>query len=299
MAFKPRTYEEHYDRIIEFKQQLSQLTGLTPDPDSFQKLNDDLASGSPVSNWRMYIAACAASNFVNEQLIAEIQQELEDRLVDQGIGQENWYARKALEFRYGYSLQFIDEEYRYTQTALADSSALIVKRASAVVEAGQLRVKAAKISSGSVTKLTQSEVDALRKYLDKLNPVGIPLGVISDDPDESAYELDVYFDPQVLNDSGELLSDTSIKPVDEAIKAYIQDLPFDGTWNLNDMIDKVQNARGVVDPRPLKVQARQAGASTWQNLFDVTGSGPTTPKNYRPQAGYMTITSISVNYIVA
>lgn len=294
-----RTFEQHYNRMVQFKEQLSTLQGLTPDPDSFDQLNNDLQSTSPVSNWRMYLSAAAYSSYSNEVLFDEILDEIENRLEDQGIGQPNWYARKALEFRYGHSLQFIDEKYQYNQTALNDAQALIVKRASAVVEAGKVRIKAAKLNNNDEPiALSTPEVDGLSDYIQTLHPVGIPFAVISTSGDELRVWFDAYFDPQVLNSSGELLTDTSIKPLEQAVNDYIRNLDFGGVFNINELIDRCQQARGIVDPRLQKAEARQTGGS-FTTLFDVTGSGPVAPKNYVPQAGYLRIDQLNVTYISA
>lgn len=294
-----RTLEEHYDRIIQFKEKLSTLTGLTPDPDSFQQLNADLQSSSVVSTWRLYTVAVAYSAYANEELFDEILEEIENRLEDQGIGQENWYARRALEFRYGYSLQFINHKYQYNAAALNDQQAQVVKRAAAVVEAGKVRIKAAKLNNNDEPiALSQSEQDALKQYIDKLHPAGIPFAIVSTSGDLLQVNFEAYFDPQVLNDSGELLTDTSIKPLERAVNQYIRNLPFNGIFNLNDLVDQCQQAKGIVDPRLLKAKAAQSGGA-FTTLFDVTGSGPQAPNNYQPQAGYLRIDQLNVTYIPA
>jgi hypothetical protein len=291
-----RTFKEIYERLAQEKNGFTSLDPLDPKTESYSQFEADIQSSSKVANWRLLMAIVAVAQFDNEGLIDEVLQDVEDRIEDQGIGQLPWYVRIAKRYRHGYSLQFIDNEYRFTDAAQGDTNAAIVQFAAAEDRGGELRVKVAnKDSNGVPQKLSQSEQNGVQDYINKIGPAGINKSVLSRAPDKLDLEWEVIYDPTVLTSSGELITQNNVFPVNEAINAYIYNLPFNGVLNLNELRDSVQQARGVRDPRLLKAVAREDGGSD-RPLFDVTGSGPTQPENYRALAGHLTIDTLTVTY---
>jgi len=297
-----RTVGEVYDRIITAMNNLGQVNGLDPNPDSYADFQADLQSTSKVARHRIFIAGVAVVISTAEKLIEQVRVEIEKRLRDQGIGQLNWYVRLVKKYRHGYQIQFINNEYQFSQTAKNDSAAAIVKRASAVDQGGAVRVKVAKLDSNDNPQaLTNNELQGVQNYLSKIKPAGINVQGISAPPDELRLELQVYYDPTILQPTGELITNPNVKPVDEAINGYIFELPFDGVFNLNEMMSGVYEAKGVADSKAYlwKAEARPDGASQWDALFDVTATGPDKQQEYRPLAGHLEVTSITVDYVEA
>ena len=60
-------------------------------------------------------------------------------------------------------------------------------------------------------------------------------------------DITIYYNPQVLNGNGESLIDGGT-PVVDAIKDYIENLPFNGEFRNVELIDRLQQVNGVVIP---------------------------------------------------
>jgi len=80
----------------------------------------------------------------------------------------------------------------------------------------------------------------------------------------------------VLNSSGNRIDGTENEPVQNAIKAYLKALPFNGMLVRNTLIDIIQAVPGVYTPNITSVQAGR---------FDATSLGEVTVQ-YIPYAGY-------------
>lgn len=307
-----RSIGEIYNRMVEYKESFSILDQLHPDAsnsgqakDTWEKFQQDLLSSSKVSTWRLLFAKVAVVVHSAEILIDEVFARVKQRIGISPVAQTPWYARMALKYRDGYVLVFQDgaktsdpSYYAFSPQAQDDQSAAIVKRASAVDLTGAVRVKVADLNSNNEpVKLSQQQVDGVQSYFDNIAPAGINVSVISRDPDELRLEMEVIYDPTVIDgNTGELISDPGTKPVDEAAKEYIYDLPFNSTWVLEEMMANIRKAKGVINAYPWRARARPDGAAQWSELFDVTSTGPTKQKNYVALAGHLRLDNIQVTY---
>jgi hypothetical protein len=81
-----------------------------------------------------------------------------------------------------------------------------------------------------------------------------------------------------MNINGELISNPSIKPVEDAINNYCKSLPFNGVFSITELTDKIQASVGVVNP-------------VFENASAQYGTNPFVVINdyYNPNAGYLTI----------
>lgn len=305
-----RSVGEIYDRMIEAKESFSTLNSLEPDStgsgqDSYEQFQQDLMSSSNVATWRMIFGYVAVIIHNAEVLIDEVLRRVKERVSKSSVGILPWYARVAKQYRHGYTLQLVQPTnyketptYRYSDIAIDDQAAAIVKRASAVDVTGEVRVKVAKLdNSGEPTALTSSERNGVQQYFDQVAIAGIHVNVITGDPDEVRLEMEVIYDPTIIDaTNGQLINDPQQQPVNDAVKGYIQNIPFDSRFILEDMMAEVRAAQGVINARLWRARARPDGASQWEELFDVTGSGPVKPKNYTALVGHLRLDQIGITY---
>jgi hypothetical protein len=104
--------------------------------------------------------------------------------------------------------------------------------------------------------------------------------------------LTVQYDPQVLTASGELITDPSVKPVEDAVNAYLHDIVYGGVLNKTKLVDAVQAARGVKDVILDSVSVKTATGSTF-----VTVAG----NNYQSVGGSFQPVNLSsgITYVVS
>lgn len=290
-----RTIDNIYNDLVAIKDNLASF--LTPLGDDANTLRSDIQSPSKVAIWRLLLWTMAVGIHKLETNIDEVKEAVIERKEETPAATLKWYQLRAFEFRKGYSLQFINNTYQFTQTAKDDDTAAIVKRASAVEQGTQVLVKVADLDSNdNPTPLSNSELNSFSNYLKKIKPAGVPARALSEPPDQLKVEMEVKIDPLVLKSNGEKINEQNKFPVNDAIEGYIEGLEFDAIFNLNDMIDAIQVAEGVVDPIPEKVQAKPDSQASYQVIFDVIGATPVKQTEYSTFAGYMKLQNLTVNY---
>lgn len=273
-----RTILEIYNEMVAEKQTMTQLAALQPNIDSGQTLLQDLTSQSKVAVWRLLFFCVAVAIWSHEKLWDEHKAWIENRATEMQVGTLPWYVRKAKEFQLGDSLQLIDSDWSY---ATVDESLQIVKVAAANEAGGIVTLKTAKLdSSSNPAQLTTLELTALQNYFKKVKFAGVNLLVVSRVADKLKTEFKVYYDPLVLDSTGQLISSPGTYPVNDAINGYIKSLPFDGVLSITALTDKIQQATGVINPVHVNSEA-QYGSSPYTPIVDY----------YQANAGYLAIDS--------
>ena len=102
--------------------------------------------------------------------------------------------------------------------------------------------------------------------------------VTSTSPDTLQLILTIYYDPLVLDISGGRLDGTSAYPVKDAVKQFLEQLPFNGLFVINSLIAALKEVDGVV------IGVVNSAAATYAAL-------PYQPiaVEYTPDAGYMVL----------
>jgi hypothetical protein len=85
--------------------------------------------------------------------------------------------------------------------------------------------------------------------------------VINDPADDMKLQIDIYYDPLVLDETGGYLDGTVNTPVQDAIRNYLANLPFNGTYSNQGMIDTLQVIDGV-HIAEIKSASSRSGAYT-------------------------------------
>lgn len=270
-----RTIQEIYDEMITEKVTMVQLNTLEPNIDNAQTLLSDLTTSSKVAIWRLMFFTLAVGIWTLEKLFDEHKVWIEARAQELIVGTAIWYRTKALEYQHGDALVWSDPIYKY---ATVNEAVQIVKLASVNEVGGQVLIKVAKLASGEPAPLTVPELTAFQAYMQKIKFAGVNMSCISRDPDLLKIYYRVYVDPLLINSSGELISNTAIKPVEDAINNYCKGLPFNGVFSVTELTDKIQAATGVINPVFESGDAKY-GTNPYVALGDF----------YNPNAGYLKV----------
>lgn len=271
-----RSIQQIYNAISLEVQNQPQLAELQPQIDDAETLLSDLSSSSKVANWRLWKWVMAVAIWTLEQFWDVFKTEVDDTVNAARWGTLPWWQQKALEWQYGHVLTYQDYVYKY---ALADPNATIIKRSAAVESGRQVILKVAKLDgNGDPVKLDTAEFTAFQSYVAQIRPPGSAMLVISYDPDLLKLSYTIYYNPALLNSSGELLADTSVKPIEDALMAYIEGIVWDGAFNLQKAVDAIQAAVGVVDV-----------VSHTQSIKAATGTYKGIGREAKSTAGYMVI----------
>jgi hypothetical protein len=136
-------------------------------------------------------------------------------------------------------------------------------------------MKVAKLGT-DLEPLAAGELTAFRAYMARVKDAGVSLQIDSLVADKLKLELDVYYNPLILNSIGQRIDGSDLEPVKNAITKYLQNLPFNGVFVLTYLVDELQKVDGVTIPKVKVAQAKYG-------LFPFTSIN----ELYQPDSGYL------------
>ena len=163
-----------------------------------------------------------------------------------------WYVNIAKAFQYGFDL--LSDSDQFNDTGYTDdqiTASKIVSYAAAVKQTDAfgrlaLRIKTATTAGGDLAPLGELQLSALVEYFDRVGDAGVPLIIDSQAPDNLKMTWTIYYDPLILDNQGNRLDGTAQDVIRTAIKNYLLQLPFNGTFALQLVGDAVEALDGVV-----------------------------------------------------
>jgi hypothetical protein len=204
---------------------------------------------SAVSLENIIFSDVATVMFVMQELFDRFKIDISEILNAQFSGTVNWYAYKAMLFQFG--MELVPETDFYDNTGLTAGQIAVMRvvHYAAAVEARDksiLYVKIATDDQNGIRKpLPSAQLIAFKQYLNNVQYAGVRISVINDLPDEMRLVIDIYYDPLVLDETGSRLDETANTPVQDAIKNYLVNLPFNGTYTNQGLVDTLQMIDGV------------------------------------------------------
>jgi hypothetical protein len=224
-----------------------------------------------------YIVAACIYTF--EVLFDSYREDVNDT-IETSAHTARWYRDKALAFMRDVPL--VEDADYYDTSDMTDEEieqAKVVKYAAATEskDSSLLTIKVAtKGNNGELQPLDQTT--DLAAYLAEIKDAGVRINLINRAGDVFFYEMDVYYNP--------LINANTVKSaVEDAVKNYVQGLPFDGQYSNMGCIDAVQKVAGV-EVAEIKNAVARASSETTMTLIDA---------RYRPSAGYMTVGTAIIN----
>lgn len=219
---------------------------------------------SEASIERIMFYDVAASMHVNFQTFDQHSVDVNSILSEKRAHTPNWYASMSKLFQYGHNL--VEDTDTYDNSGLTDdqiNNSRIVKFAAAVpgINKSILYIKVATGTGDAKKSLNESQLTAFRAYIAQIQDAGVRIEIINAPADEMYIEMDVYFNPLILDKAGKRLDGSNDTPVQEVIKRYVHNLLFNGLYTNAKLADVVQTVYGVEFPE-LKKAASRFGAYT-------------------------------------
>lgn len=221
----------------------------------------------------------AAALWTLEKLFDLHNAEVKERIEQLEPHTLRWYVNKTKAFMYGRKLVPGTDYYDtsdMSETAIA--AAKVVKYAVASESNTVVYIKVAGEKEGKPIQLKESQLSALKSYLNDIKDAGVSVQIRNEQADHMSISLVVYYDPTLLSADGVLLSSNS-RPVDETVKSVIANLPFNGVYRNTDLLAALQALPGVEVVDIIEVKVKSSNAETWT---DVVGYN-------RPYSGYYAI----------
>lgn len=223
----------------------------------------------------------ATSAWVLENLFYEHKREVNARIEEIMPHRPKWYRDKVLAFMKNKALIADTDKYDTEGMSEADiAAARVIKHAVAAEreDASMLTIKVAGENGGKRCKLDAETETQLAAYIGEVKDAGVRINLVNIDPDTFNCTVDIYYDPMLLPEDVEA-------DCREAIKNYIENLPFNGEYTNMTLVDKLQEVEGVKVVEFKSAETAKSGTS----LFS--------PINGRhiPVAGYYTINELIIN----
>lgn len=264
-----RTISEIFKSIVDDKDTSTSIQSLAPTNDSVDRLKTDLNSNSKVAVWRVFVYLVALAHNRLEVLWDVFKEEIKRIVAQAPTGTLPWYRLQILKFQFGDTLLFINEKYVYQSI---DESKKIVKLCAVEDRAdGVIIIKVAGLDNGAPIPLTTVEKTALEAYTKKVRFAGAKFSIVSSAPDLLKFVGTIFFDP--------IIPITTVQQnVEKAIDSYLKNLPFNGVFKINALIDVIQEVEGVTDVQDTSIEAKY-GVLPYVSIN----------RTYTAQAGYLDI----------
>ena len=285
-----RTINEIQTEILYNKDSASELDALSI---LIAPEQANVNSDSKVSEWRLWVWVTAVAIWTLEKLFNIFKIEVEERIAATRVHTRRWYREKALVYQYDDTL---NESDVYD---VIDPAKQIVKYASVrkiiLSGHGALRVKVCKDNNGALEVLTTAELDGFTNYMNQITDAGTMVMPTSSAADQLKLELDIYYNPQLIDNTGADL-DTGENVALTAIKSYLKQMDFDGRLILTKLIDALQAAKGVELP-VLKYAAARTDTGNYEDLYNMNTG--VREEFYNPDAGWLQLDEANtvINYI--
>lgn len=255
-----RTIAEIKQEIITAKDAQAELAGLN--------------STSVTAIWNLIVYIVATAIWTLEKLFDIYRAETDDKISRLKPPTLRWMALKAKEFQYGYDLA--DEQDYYDNTGIAEdvvAASKIITYASVVELVRGVRIKLAKTVGDDLAPLSNDELTSATYYLKRVFPPG-PKTISSSTADLLKIVLRVTYNPLVLKADGGRIDGVTVTPVKDAIRTHLKNLPFNGVFSVQKMIDAIQAVDGVSDLALDQVQTKYGAlAFTTVNISVVPDAG--------------------------
>lgn len=191
-----------------------------------------------IENLLLYIIATAI--WTLEKIMDTHRSEVEEYIAAMKPHSLRWYVEKAKAFHYGEPLIAGTDKYELADDA--EGVVMPVVFAACTESNATLYLKVAK---DGPAPLSADEKSAFEAYMREIKDAGVRIDVTSKEGDYLIVNMTVLYNPLLITATGESKADGS-KVVEDAIYSYIENLPFNGEFRKNEMVDALQNTAGVV-----------------------------------------------------
>lgn len=220
-------------------QTIQEAYGLTPG-----KTFDELFSAVSVESVLFHIVA--SSIWLLEKIWDIYRIELEAKVESCYVSSIAWYHHKALEFQLGDSLVFDEHTYSFRYPTIDESRRIVKNVAIRETIINDLTTLQVYFSDADKQPLKEAEKKAFELYMHEVGAAGTHYEFISREPDQLRVGLEIYYDPLVIDRTGTRLKGQG-KPVEEAIKTYVNSLEYGGVLYASKLVDMLQTIEGVKD----------------------------------------------------
>lgn len=235
-------------------------------------------SAASVESILMY--SIANGIYVHEAVFDAHKEEMQ-RLIDNMKPHSlQWYANNARAYQKGFAL--IGDSDKYDNTGITDeviTASKIINYAAVVEQERGLRIKVATDAGTDLGAVATGDMPGFIAYMQRIKDAGVKLSITTAAADALKLGLLIKYDPLVLDSEGKRLDGNGPETVQDAIRLYLKNLPFNGRLELSDLVDVLQLVNGVKAAYVTQAQKRYGTLpfTSFENMM------------YEPDGGYLRI----------
>lgn len=210
-------------------------------------LSARLTSTSRVAIWRLIVYVVAFAIWLHEKIV-ELNAE------NSRPHTKRWYREQALAFMDGHPLIWKDGSFKYDTTGMSqaqiDAAKLVHHVAIDETANGKLVVKTATNGINGTEPLPTAPHGRFISYMGQIKDAGNRMEYINQQPDDLQLKLTVWVDDMAIDvATGERVDEPGTYPVEDACRAYLGALEFNGAYVKTFLVDALQKVDGVKIPK--------------------------------------------------
>lgn len=245
----------------------------------------DVNTTSKTGIWRQFLEVVSTAYwaFVN---VRDLHDKETDVLIqEQKVPNLRWYRNKALSFQYGFDVETDSDVFKKTiqvdgvdieATEEQIDASKVIKYCAVdrkvIANRASLIIKIAGEENGEIEQTSDEVKEALKKWfeVDGAAAAGDVITYINYKGDILSFSVDVYINPLVLMSDGRHKINLNY-PVEDAIKTYLKNLPFNGEFDVQKFEAAILATEGVLKLKTNKVESKwivaQGGDADGYGLF--------------------------------
>jgi hypothetical protein len=206
-------------------------------------------------------------------------------------GTKGWYRDQLLKFQYGYDLELIDYRPAYSEE---DIDAQIIEYVHVTERLGGIIAKVAKADRTEL--LTTEERNALLSYISKIKHPGTAVLLVNQPADEISLEMTVTVNKEIINTNGQLIANTYIYPVKDAILEFVNAGEFGGIINVDALVEYIRSEEGILH---VNLELLTAHTHTLVDTVIYDFSNEINLLEYESEAGHVSLdeSDLTITYI--
>lgn len=245
----------------------------------------EVNSASKTSLWRQFLEVVSTAYwaFVNVRDLHD--KETNVLIQEQKVPNQRWYRNKALSFQYGFDVEIDTDVFKTTiqvdgvdveATEEQIEASKVIKYCAVdrkvIANRASLIIKIAGEENGEIVQSSDEVKEALKKWfeIDGAAAAGDVITYINYKGDILSFSVDVYVNPLVLMSDGRHKINLNY-PVEDSIKTYLKNLPFNGEFDVQKFEAAILATEGVLKLKTNKVESKwivpQGGDADGYGLF--------------------------------
>lgn len=229
----------------------------------------DLDTASKTSIWTQMIEVVAFViwNFQNAMNLH--LSEIDEKIANQKVPNLRWYQNEALRFQYGFPLQEESDEFENgdaTDEQIEESKIIKYAAVTRHQTNGGVKISMKIAGENADEELSEAKALSFKKYIEEIQATGDDITIVNYLPDRLKLKFKICYDPLVLLENGMSILNGNY-PVQESIKAFLKELPFNGELSVQKLERAILDTEGVEDLQNLEVLSKWIEAGSGYGYF--------------------------------